>query len=161
MCTLMCSLLFGVPNGQNLTERLVLLAKVVVVNRAVKIGLPGLQLEVNRSIEMQKLITGVHDFQNRVFDKHRELFERLSQGQNPEALFITCSDSRINPNMITQTEPGDLFILRNAGNIVPPFGATNGGEAGTIEFAVSALGVRDIIVCGHSLCGAMKGHIRP
>ncbi|MDQ5965194.1 MAG: carbonic anhydrase, partial [Cyanobacteriota bacterium erpe_2018_sw_39hr_WHONDRS-SW48-000098_B_bin.30] len=90
----MCSLLFGVPHGQNLTERLGLLAKVVVVNRAVEIGLPGLQLEVNRSIEMQKLITGVHDFQNRVFDKHRELFERLSQGQNPEALFITCSDSR-------------------------------------------------------------------
>lgn len=120
-----------------------------------------LRREVNRSIEMQKLITGVHDFQNRVFDKHRDLFERLSQGQNPEALFITCSDSRINPNMITQTQPGDLFILRNAGNIVPPFGATNGGEAGTIEFAVSALGVRDIIVCGHSLCGAMKGILDP
>lgn len=110
---------------------------------------------------MEKLITGLHHFQSRIFDSHRELFGRLSQGQNPEALFITCSDSRINPNLITQTEPGDLFILRNAGNIVPPFGAANGGEAGTIEFAVAALGVKDIIVCGHSLCGAMKGLLHP
>ena len=110
---------------------------------------------------MQKLITGVHHFQSQVFETHRELFERLSQGQNPEALFITCSDSRINPNMITQTNPGDLFILRNAGNIIPPFGAANGGEAGTIEFAVAALGVKDIIVCGHSHCGAVKGLLKP
>lgn len=110
---------------------------------------------------MQKLITGVHHFQSEVFESHRELFERLSKGQNPEALFITCSDSRINPNLITQTNPGDLFILRNAGNIIPPFGAANGGEAGTIEFAVAALGVKDIIVCGHSHCGAVKGLLKP
>lgn len=106
---------------------------------------------------MQKLIQGLHHFQSNVFSSQRELFERLAHGQSPDALFITCSDSRINPNLITQTEPGDLFILRNAGNIVPPYGAANGGEGATIEYAVAALGVRDIIVCGHSHCGAMNG----
>lgn len=110
---------------------------------------------------MKKLITGIHHFQSQVFESHRELFERLSKGQSPESLFITCSDSRINPNLITQTNPGDLFILRNAGNIIPPFGAANGGEGGTIEFAVAALGVTDIIICGHSHCGAVKGLLKP
>jgi carbonic anhydrase len=105
---------------------------------------------------MQKLVQGIHNFQTNVFTSNREFFERLSGGQHPLALFITCSDSRINPNLLTQTDPGDLFILRNAGNIIPPFGASNGGEAATVEFAVSVLGVEDIIVCGHSLCGAMK-----
>jgi len=105
---------------------------------------------------MQKLIQGLHHFQANVFSSQRELFERLAHGQSPDALFITCSDSRINPNLITQTEPGDLFILRNAGNIIPPYGAANGGEGATIEYAVAVLGVRDIIVCGHSHCGAMK-----
>lgn len=106
---------------------------------------------------MRKLITGLHHFQSHIFMSHKELFERLAGGQNPDALFITCSDSRINPNLITQTNPGDLFILRNAGNIIPPHGAANGGEGATIEYAVAVLGVKDIIVCGHSSCGAMKG----
>ena len=110
---------------------------------------------------MLKLITGLHHFQSEIFLSHKELFERLAHGQNPDALFITCSDSRINPNLITQTNPGDLFILRNAGNIIPPYGAANGGEGATIEFAVTGLGVKDIIVCGHSLCGAMKGLLHP
>lgn len=106
---------------------------------------------------MQKLVQGVHHFQNSVFGQKREFFEQLSHGQSPETLFITCSDSRINPNLITQTEPGELFILRNAGNIVPPYGAASSGEAATIEFAVAGLGVQHIIVCGHSHCGAMAG----
>lgn len=106
---------------------------------------------------MQKLIDGIHHFQQSIFGSQQELFKRLAHGQSPETLFITCSDSRISPNLITQTEPGELFILRNAGNIVPPHGASNGGEAATIEFAVAALGVRDVIICGHSHCGAMKG----
>lgn len=110
---------------------------------------------------MQKLIQGLHHFQDNIFSSQRDLFERLAQGQSPEALFITCSDSRINPNLITQTQPGDLFILRNAGNIIPPFGAANGGEGATIEYAVAALGVKDIIVCGHSHCGAMGGLLKP
>jgi carbonic anhydrase len=110
---------------------------------------------------MQKLIEGIHHFQTQIFGSQRELFERLAIGQSPEVLFITCSDSRINPNLLTQTEPGELFILRNAGNIVPPYGAAQGGESATIEFAVAGLGVKEIIVCGHSHCGAMKGLLDP
>jgi carbonic anhydrase len=110
---------------------------------------------------VKKLVKGLHQFQTQVFLSQRELFDRLSKGQSPDALFITCSDSRINPNLITQTEPGELFILRNAGNIVPPYGASNGGEGATVELAVTGLGVKDIIVCGHSLCGAMNALLHP
>jgi carbonic anhydrase len=110
---------------------------------------------------MQKLIDGLHQFQSHIFGPQRAMFERLADGQHPETLFITCSDSRINPNLITQTQPGDLFILRNAGNIVPPYGAGHGGEGATIEYAVAALGVRDIVLCGHSHCGAIKGLLSP
>jgi carbonic anhydrase len=110
---------------------------------------------------MQKLIQGIHRFREADFLPLQGLFERLAKGQNPETLFITCSDSRIDPNLLTRSKPGDLFILRNAGNIVPPHGAGNGGEAATIEFAVVALGVKDIIICGHSHCGAMRGLLQP
>lgn len=106
---------------------------------------------------MKKIFNGIHQFQRSVFSSHQELFQRLAGGQHPEALFITCSDSRINPSLLTQTKPGDLFILRNAGNIIPPHGAANGGEGATLEYAVTALDIRDIIVCGHSHCGAMHG----
>jgi carbonic anhydrase len=109
---------------------------------------------------MKRLIQGLHEFQTNYFNTHRELFELLSQGQKPRVLFITCSDSRIDPNLITQTEPGEMFIIRNAGNIIPPYGATNGGEGAAVEYAVHALGVQDIIVCGHSHCGAMKGLLK-
>jgi carbonic anhydrase len=110
---------------------------------------------------MQKLIDGIHRFQRDVFQSRQAFFEDLANGQSPEALFITCSDSRVNPNLITQTEPGELFILRNAGNIVPTYGPSHGGEAATIEYAVDVVGVQDIIVCGHSHCGAMKATLSP
>lgn len=110
---------------------------------------------------MQKLIQGIHQFRESNFRPLQGLFESLAKGQSPETLFITCSDSRIDPNLLTRSEPGDLFILRNAGNIVPPHRAANGGEAATIEFAVAGLGVKDIILCGHSHCGAMKGILEP
>ncbi len=110
---------------------------------------------------MRNLIQGIHQFQKEDFRELRDLFQELVHGQNPETLFITCSDSRIDPNRLTHSLPGDLFILRNAGNIVPPHGATATGEAATIEFAVTGLGVKDIIVCGHSHCGAMKALINP
>lgn len=110
---------------------------------------------------VQQLVAGVHQFKHEVFREQRELFQRLAEGQSPQTLFITCSDSRIDPNLITHTDPGDLFVLRNAGNIVPAYGASRGGEVATIEFAVTGLGVSDIVVCGHSHCGAMKGLLHP
>jgi carbonic anhydrase len=110
---------------------------------------------------MQKLVEGIHHFQREVFATHQELFSRLQERQAPETLFITCSDSRINPNLITQTLPGELFILRNAGNLVPAYDTHVGGDAATIEFAVAALNVKDIIVCGHSGCGAMHALLHP
>ncbi len=110
---------------------------------------------------MQALVEGVHHFQNIGFPQHRHLFERLAKGQKPVACFITCSDSRIDPNLITSAEPGQLFIVRNVGNIVPCYGTANNGELAAVEFAVSELGVRDIIVCGHTPCGAMKSMLKP
>jgi carbonic anhydrase len=108
-------------------------------------------------VSMKKLIRGLRDFKSSYFCAHEELFEQLSLGQKPRVLFITCSDSRIDPNLMTQAGLGELFVIRNAGNIIPPFGATNGGEGATIEYAVQALDIQQIIVCGHSHCGAMKG----
>jgi len=110
---------------------------------------------------MQKLIQGIHQFQQEDFQSLQGLFENLSLGQKPETLFITCSDSRIDPNLLTRSNPGELFILRNAGNIIPPHGAPAGGEVATIEYAVAALGVKEIIICGHSHCGAMQGLLNP
>jgi len=110
---------------------------------------------------MQKLVEGIHEFQRNIFSQEEKLFETLVEGQNPLALFITCFDSRIDPIRLTQTNPGELFIQRTAGNIVPPYGAVKGGEAATIEYAVSALTVKDIIICGHSHCGAMSGLLHP
>jgi carbonic anhydrase len=106
---------------------------------------------------MPRFAAGVVKFQNEVFPEKKALFEKLSLGQSPEALFITCSDSRIETAMITQTDPGDLFICRNAGNIVPPHSNTTGGMTASIEFAVGVLKVPHIVICGHTECGAMKG----
>lgn len=109
---------------------------------------------------MKKLIDGLHRFQAGYFESHKELFEELSHGQHPRVLFITCSDSRIDPNLITQASIGELFVIRNAGNIIPPFGATNGGEGAAVEYAIAALDIEQVIVCGHSHCGAMKGLLK-
>ena len=110
---------------------------------------------------MDHVISGVAKFQKEVFPEKRERFQKLAEGQNPEVLFITCADSRIDPNLVTQTEPGDLFICRNAGNIVPPHSNQTGGMTASIEFAVAALGVSHIVICGHTDCGAIKGAINP
>ncbi|MEQ9407953.1 MAG: carbonic anhydrase [Fuerstiella sp.] len=110
---------------------------------------------------MQKLVSGIHEFQRSYFSQDQKLFETLVEGQSPLALFITCSDSRIDPSLLTRTSPGELFIQRTAGNIIPPYGAVHGGEAATIEYAVSALKVKDVVVCGHSHCGAMSGLLHP
>lgn len=110
---------------------------------------------------MEKLVRGIHEFQTTHFNEHQDFFAQLSKGQQPETLLITCSDSRVVPDLLTQTQPGELFVIRNAGNIVPPYGAANGGEGATIEFAVSALKVSHIVIMGHSHCGAMKGLLKP
>lgn len=110
---------------------------------------------------MKRLLEGLKKFQNQVFHEKQELFMRLAKKQEPDTLFITCSDSRVDPNLLTQTEPGELFILRNAGNLVPPYGAVAGGTTATIEFGVAALQVKDIVVCGHSNCGALKALVCP
>jgi carbonic anhydrase len=114
-----------------------------------------------RRNDVQRLIEGIHQFQQNVFRPRREWFEQMAEGQRPQALFVTCSDSRINPNLITQTEPGELFIVRNAGNIVPPHSTEPGGEEATIEFAIAALEISDIVICGHTRCGAMNGLLNP
>lgn len=110
---------------------------------------------------MRRLIEGVVRFQGEVYPSRRDLFRRLANNQEPEALLITCSDSRVVPQLIVQSEPGDLFICRNAGNIVPPYSEHTGGVSATIEYAVVVLGVRDVIVCGHSDCGAMRALLHP
>ena len=108
-----------------------------------------------------RLIKGVDKFRRKVFGAQEQLFRELGKGQSPLALFITCSDSRINPNLLTQTDPGELFILRNAGNLLPPAGAGSFGEEATIEYAIVQLKIRDVIVCGHSQCGAIHGLLAP
>ncbi|MEO1634307.1 MAG: carbonic anhydrase [Cyanobacteria bacterium J06631_9] len=106
---------------------------------------------------MKDLIKGLREFQSSYVPQHRALLKELAQGQHPRVLFITCSDSRVQPELITQSDLGDLFVIRNAGNIIPPYGATNGGEGATIEYAIKSLDIQHIVVCGHTTCGAMKG----
>lgn len=109
---------------------------------------------------MKKLLKGLHHFQSEIASVNQDFFEELAKGQSPEAIFITCSDSRVVPSLFLTSAPGQLFSIRNAGNIVPPFG-TGSGEEASIEFGVNVLGIKDIIVCGHSHCGAMKGLLKP
>jgi carbonic anhydrase len=110
---------------------------------------------------MEKLVKGFLKFRTEVFGKKKELFTRLSENQTPRALFITCSDSRVDPTLLTQTDPGELFILRNAGNMVPPYGSMQGGSTATIEYAMAVLKVPHIIVCGHTDCAVMKALLNP
>ena len=109
---------------------------------------------------MQQLVQGVHHFQKVGFREREELFARLQHGQEPEACLITCADSRIVPNLITNSEPGQLFIVRNVGNIVPCYGANNNDELAAVEYAIVELGVEDVIVCGHTGCGAMQALVK-
>lgn len=104
---------------------------------------------------MKALIDGLLRFQREVFPNRSELFKHLASTQHPGTLFITCSDSRVVPELLTQQEPGELFVIRNAGNIVPSYGPEPGGVSATVEYAVAVLGVTDIVICGHSDCGAM------
>lgn len=111
---------------------------------------------------MQKLIHGIHAFRTTYFEANRLLFEQLSAGQKPEVLFITCADSRVVPDLITNAAPGTLFTVRNAGNVIPPYDpGFISGEAASAEYAIEVLGVQDVIVCGHTGCGAMHAILHP
>jgi carbonic anhydrase len=112
-------------------------------------------------VPVEKLLGGVSRFQKHVFPRHQDLFEKLALGQRPHALFITCADSRIDPSLLTQTKPGELFICRVIGNIVPPYPDAVGGVSATIEYAVGVLEVPTVVVCGHTDCGVMRGALNP
>jgi carbonic anhydrase len=104
---------------------------------------------------MKPFIQGAMQFQANVFPGMSSLFKQLATSQKPGTLFITCSDSRVVPELLTQQQPGDVFVIRNAGNIVPSYTSEPGGVTASVEYAVGVLGVTDIVVCGHSDCGAM------
>jgi carbonic anhydrase len=111
---------------------------------------------------MDEFLSRLSRFRGQVLPAQQALYQRLAHdGQSPKALMISCADSRVVPELITQSDPGELFVCRNAGNMVPPFSQANGGVSSAVEYAVVALGVRDIIVCGHSDCGAMKAFLNP
>ncbi|MFF5553709.1 carbonic anhydrase [Streptomyces olivaceoviridis] len=104
---------------------------------------------------MQDLAEGVARFQRGVFPSQAARFQHLATTHRPSTLFISCSDARVVPELITQSEPGELFVIRTAGNLVPAYTPNADGIAASIEYAVAVLGVSDIVVCGHSACGAM------
>ena len=114
---------------------------------------------------MKKLIQGIIDFRKHRIDDYREKFSKLALGQSPDTLFIACSDSRVVPNLFVSTDPGDLFVIRNVGNLIPPCNAEGLSEGdisewAAIEFAVLHLNVSNIIVCGHSECGAIQAIVQ-
>lgn len=110
---------------------------------------------------MKLLLEKLHDFHKNVLANNREFYDKLIEGQKPETMLITCSDSRICPESLFGYKPGEVFVMRNAGNIVPAYGVASGGEAATIEYAVAVLGVKHIVVCGHTGCGAMAALMNP
>lgn len=112
--------------------------------------------------DLRYLREGVRRFRTEIFPKHRKLYESLAEKQKPYALFLTCGDSRIAPSILTGTDPGRMFVERTPGNIVPIYDdAASVGVSASIEYSIAILGVRDLVICGHSACGAMKGLLHP
>lgn len=111
---------------------------------------------------IDRLLSGFRGFRNHYYERRPQLFERLQQGQDPEVMVIACSDSRVDPAILTQSEPGELFVVRNVANIVPPFkpDGLHHGTSAALEFAVRDLGVSHIIILGHSQCGGIQGLVR-
>ena len=106
---------------------------------------------------MKKLIQGIKDFRSHQLDEYRKKFSKLAHFQSPDTLFVACCDSRVVPNTFASTDPGDLFVLRNIGNLIPPAGTTDAlSIAAAIEFATTVLNISDVVICGHSDCAAMR-----
>jgi carbonic anhydrase len=111
---------------------------------------------------LEELKAGIRKFRTEVYPENKDTYVKAaSVPQKPHALIVTCADSRIDPELITQSQPGDIFVTRNVGNLVPAYGEMLGGVSAVIEYAVSALKVQHVVICGHSDCGAMKGLLHP
>ena len=110
---------------------------------------------------LARIAQGVTKFQTEIFPAQREMFERLQRGQDPLGMFLTCADARVNPNLVTQTDPGEIFIERNPGNMIPPHAEFVGGVTAGVEYAMLVLKVPVIVVCGHTDCGVMKALLDP
>ncbi len=113
------------------------------------------------SASLGELASRHQKFREQIFPSHKDEFLNLANKQQPQVLLITCSDSRIAPELILQSKPGDLFVCRNIGNMVPPYGEMLGSITAVIEYAVGALQIKAVVICGHSDCGAMKGLLHP
>jgi carbonic anhydrase len=110
----------------------------------------------------RRLLTGLHSFRTEIYPERADAYKQvMREGQKPHALFLTCADSRIDPELLTSSGPGEIFVARNIGNLVPAYGEVLGGISSVIEYAVMALSVSQIVICGHSGCGAMVGLIHP
>jgi len=111
---------------------------------------------------LERLKAGIRRFQTGIYPEMAEMYQKaVSEPQEPHTFFIACADSRIDPELITQSKPGELFVLRNIGNLIPAYGEMMGGVSAVVEYAVSLLKVKHIVVCGHADCGAMKGLLAP
>jgi carbonic anhydrase len=111
---------------------------------------------------LAELKAGIRKFRTEVYPKNKATYlKAVSEPQRPHALFITCADSRLDPESITQSGTGDIFVTRNIGNLVPAYGEMMGGVSAVVEYAVTGLKVQHVVICGHSDCGAMKALVRP
>src|SRR4051794_37700456 len=109
-----------------------------------------------------RLLEGVRHFRHQVYPTRRKAYEEAARTpQRPHTLFVTCADSRIDPELMTQSGPGEIFVARNIGNLVPAYGEMLGSVSAVIEYAVAALGVQEVVICGHTDCGAMKALLHP